>query len=159
VGIYSITGTIRSIGQCEFTNWWTKYAFIEIVEPSRRRVLLQNVSVGNQVAPAIAAGVEGEFFIDRMFVLLSPKAKQLWGVKTNDGMVAYDRGIRMPITWFHLVLGLVLTPLFGLGLPILLLGLVQLLKLIGMVGARQQMFYGDDRSEAHRLRRQEAVRL
>lgn len=158
MAIFSITGTIKSTGQNEFNLARHQYAYLEIVEPNGRRVSVQNVLVGNRVGAAIGAGTQGEFFFDKFLFKFVPVV-QLWGVKTSDGLVGYSRNVRTAATAWHIMFGLFMTPLFGLGLPFLVLGLLQLLKLIGMTGARQQLFYGSDGAEARRLREQEAVRI
>lgn len=158
MGIFSVTGIIRSLGQSEFDNHGTRYAFVDIVEPSGKRVLVQNVFVGNQVLPIIDLGTEGEFFFDKMFVPGKPLTSQLWGVKTHDGLVAYDHNLRIGIAIVCLVFG-TLFALIGVGIPFLIVGIVQLIKVMGALGARQRLFYGHDREKALRLRQQQAVQL
>ncbi|MBI2715682.1 MAG: hypothetical protein HYX37_14710 [Rhizobiales bacterium] len=159
MGVFNITGTIASIGQSEFNNRGTLYAFVEIIEPSGRRVLVQNVAVGNQVLPAINLGCKGEFFFDKLFVPGKPLISQMWGVKTPDGLVAFDHNMRKPQMILNLLVGILAAPILGLGIPFLILGLFQAVQLIVTTGTRQQMFYGNDRMEAQRLRQQQAVRI
>lgn len=159
MGLFKISGTVTAIGQSEFNNHHTLYAFIELVEPTGRRVMVQNVWVGNQVLATMNVGAEGEFCFDKFFAASKGLVSQLWGVKTSGGLVSFDRNMRTPLTFVHLALGIVLLPFGGVGMVFLVFALPQLVKLIGMIGARERMFYGQDHAEARRLRQQQAVRI
>jgi len=159
MGLFKVTGTIAAIGQCEFDNHYTLYAFLELIEPSGRRVMVQKVAVGNQVAPALSPGAEGEFYFDKFFVAGKRFVSQLWGVKTSDGLVAFDKDMRKRVTFYHLGWGIITLPLLGLGAGFLIVALPQLLMLIAMTGERKRLFYGRNRAEARRLRKQLAVRM
>lgn len=159
MSLFKISGTIAAIGQSEFDNTGTLFAFIEIVEPTGRRVMVQQVAVGNQVLSTLIPGAQGEFYFDKLFVYRKGLVSQLWGVKTSDGLVCFDKGMRGPVTFVHLGVGIVLLPFGGVGMVFLVFAVPQLVKLISMVGARERMFYGQDGAEAHRLRQQQAVRL
>lgn len=159
MSVFKITGTIAAIGQSQFDNHATLYAFVEIVEPSGRRVMVRNVAVGNQALSTINVGSQGEFFFDKFIVGIGRSASQLWGVKTRDGLVAFEnRNFRTPFVVRHIGIGL-FASLFLFGIPYVVLGLVQLAGLIGSFGAREQLLYGDDRAEAKRLRQQQAVQI
>ena len=158
MNVFSVTGTIRSFGQSQFNLARHQYAYVEIVESNGRRVSVQNVLVGNRVGTVIDPSTQGEFFFDKFLFMFVPIV-QLWGVKTHDGLVGYSRNVRAAVTAWHIIMGLLMTPLLGLGLPFVVLGLLQLLKLIGTAGAREQLFYGHDEAEARRLRQQQAVRI
>jgi len=151
MGLFSFAGTVVAIGQSEFDNHHTRYAFIEIVEPSGRRVIVQQVWVGNQAQAALNLGAKGEFFFDKFFAARKGFVSQLWGVKTSDGLVSFDNNMRAVITFVHLGCGTVLLPFGGIGLVFLVFALPQLLKLITMFGARRRTFYGQDRAEAQRF--------
>ncbi len=159
MGVFNVTGTIAAIGQCEFNNRGTLYAFIDIVEPSGRRVSVQNVAIGNQVAPAIVLGTAGEFFFDKLFVPGRRFVSQMWGVKTSDGLVALDNNMRTSQAFLNVIVGVVALPLLGLGIPFLVLGIFQLFQLVALAGTRQERFYGKDCDEARRLRAQQTVRI
>lgn len=159
MSLFKISGTIAAIGQCEFSNHHTLYAFVEIVEPTGRRVMVQQVAVGNQVLATLNLAATGEFYFDKFFVARKRFVSQLWGVKTSDGLVAFDKAMRAPVTFIHLAFGIVLLPFGGVGMVFLVFALPQLFKLIGMIGARKRMFYGQDHTEARRLRQQQAVRI
>ena len=81
--LFSIKGSVTKIGQSEFNNNAELFAYIEITEPSGRRVMIEKVVISNDVGAAFAMGVAGEFFIDRM-LKSGPVRIQLWGIKTHD---------------------------------------------------------------------------
>lgn len=158
MGVFTLTGTIVSIGQSMFDLRGTGYAFIEIVEPSGRRVMVQKVAVGNQVLSAVNLGCKGEFFFDKVFVSFGC-VSQLWGVKTQDGLVAFeDSNIRRYPVVMNLCFGFI-GSLLVVGIPFLVLGLLQWIGLILRAGQRKRLFYGNDYREANRLRQQQAVRI
>jgi len=159
MGLFKVSGTIVAIGQSEFNNKGTLYAFVEIVEPSGRRVIVRNVGVLNQVASSIALGAGGEFYFDKFFVFGRPFVSQLWGVKTADGLVTFDNDMRKHTMAFSFLIGVLTLPALGLGLLFIAVGLLQLLFVILMTGARKRMFYGTNRAEARRLRQQQPVRI
>lgn len=159
MSLFKISGTVAAIGQCEFDNHHTLYAFVEIVESTGRRVMVQQVAVGNQALATLNLGAKGEFYFDKFFVARKRFVSQLWGVKSSDGVVVFGKDMRVAVTFVHLAFGIVLLPVGGLGMVFLVFALPQLFKLIGMIGARKRMFYGQDRTEARRLRKQEAVRI
>lgn len=159
MGLFKVSGTIVAIGQSEFNNKGTLYAFLEILEPSGRRVIVRNVGVLNQVASSIAPGTNGEFFFDKFFVYGRPLVSQLWGAKTVDGLVTFDNDMRKQTMAFSFLIGTLTIPLLGIGLLFIALGLLQLLFVILKAGARKRLFYGTDRAEAQRLRQQLPVRI
>ena len=121
--------------------------------------MVQQVAVGNQVLATLNLGATGEFYFDKFFVARKRFVSQLWDVKTSDGLVSFDKDMRAPVTFVHLAFGIALLPVGGLGMVFLVVALPQLVKLIRMIGARKRMFYGQDRTEARRLRQQQAVRI
>lgn len=159
MGLFKVSGTIVAIGQSEFNNRGTLYAFIEILEPSGRRVIVRNVGLLNQVASSITLGTNGEFYFDKFFVYGRPFVSQLWGVKTADGLVAFDNDMRKHAMGLSFLIGTLAIPLLGVGFLFIALGLLQLLFVILRAGARKPMFYGNNRAEARRLRQQLPVRI
>jgi len=159
MGLFKVSGTIAAIGQGEFNNHGTFYAFMEIREPGGRRVIVRNVGVLNQVASSIVLGANGEFFFDKLFVYGRPFISQLWGVKTVDGLVAFDNDMRKHAMAVSFLIGTLTIPLLGAGFLLIALGLFQLLYVILRAGARKRMFYGTNRAEARRLRQQLPVRI
>lgn len=159
MGLFKVSGTIVAIGQSEFDNRSTLYAFLEIVEPNGCRVIVRNVGVLNQVASSIALGTNGEFFFDKFFVFGRPFVSQLWGTKTVDGLVAFDNDMRKHAMAFSFCIGMLTILALGIGFLFIAVGLLQLLFVILMTGARKRMFYGANRAEARRLRQQLPVRI
>jgi hypothetical protein len=159
MGLFKVSGTIVAIGQDEFSNKGKLYAFLEIVEPSGRRVIVRNVGVLNQIVSSIVLGANGEFYFDKFFVYGRPFVSQLWGVKTADGLVTFDNDMRKQSMALSFLIGTLTIPLLGMGFLLIALGLLQLLFVILKTGARKRMFYGTDRTEAQRLRQQLPVRI
>lgn len=159
MGLFKVSGTIVAIGQSEFDNRGTLYAFLEIVEPSGRRVIVRSVGVLNQVASSVVLGTKGQFFFDKFFVFGRPFVSQLWGVKTDDGLVTFDNDLRKQAMMFSFWIGMLTILALGIGFLFIAVGLLQLLLVILMTGARKRMFYGTSRAEARRLRQQQPVRI
>lgn len=159
MGLFRVSGTIVAIGQSEFNNKGTLYAFIEILEPNGRRVIVCNVGMLNQVASSITLGTNGEFFFDKFFVYGRPFVSQLWGVKSAAGLVSFDNDMRKHAMGLSFLVGALTIPLLGVGFLFIALGLLQLLFVIIRAGARKRMFFGNNRAEARRLRQQLPVRI
>jgi len=58
MSLFSIKGAVTAIGQSQFNNAITIYAYLEITEPSGRRVKIDQVAVCNDVAAAFRLGAE-----------------------------------------------------------------------------------------------------
>lgn len=160
MGIFTITGTVVAIGQSMFDNRDTLYAFVEIVEPNGRRVLVQNVAVGNEVLAALNLGSKGEFFFDKILVVDGPGfVSQLWGVKAHEGLVAFDNAnLRIHVVFKNLIVGLI-GSLLVIGIPLFIFGLIQSVPLILQAGKRKQLFFWSDRAVTKRLRQQQTARI
>lgn len=159
MGLFAINGTITTIGQSVFTNDLTVYAYIEIREVSGRRVTVQKVAVCNETDAALQPGLSGEFFFDRIFLHGQPYRCQLWGIQ-SDGLAVFDRkNLRTRVTFGHLGLGILLLPIFGLGLAYLLPGLGQLAVMVSGEADRERRFYGSNGVKAHDQYQQQVVRL
>lgn len=137
--LFAVKGSVTNIGQSEFNNNAEIFAYIEITEPSGRRVMIEKVAVSNDVGAIFAMGVLGEFFIDRVFKS-GPVRTQLWGIKTHDREIFDRKNLRLQVSLVQLLYGLVTTPVLGLGLLIAVPALVRLLGCVG--GPRQRMFFG-----------------
>jgi len=68
MGLYLLCGTITQLGQCEFNNDLTVYAYIEIMDAAGARTLVKKVAVAVDIQAVIEPGVEGTFFLDDLFV-------------------------------------------------------------------------------------------
>lgn len=156
MSLFQITGTLTAVGQSEFDDVTTLYAYLEITDEAGRRVTIEKVAVCNDVAPHLRIGGSGEFFVDRMS-LNSGIRCQLWGVKADGVAVVDRRDLRKRIAALRLIWGLVLTPFGGVGLLLLVPALWRLATL-GSVD-RNRMFYGTDPDETHYLQRQQPVRI
>jgi hypothetical protein len=157
MSLFSIKGAVTAIGQSQFNNAITIYAYLEITEPSGRRVKIDQVAVCNDVAAAFRLGQSGEFFVDRIFRYSRTYRCQLWGIKA-DGIATLDSiDIRKRVSFGQFVLGIMLIPVFGLGFLLIIPPLIRLLTLSAV--DRRQMFYGSDPAEAQRLSHQQAVRI
>jgi hypothetical protein len=154
--LFQINGTVTAIGQSEFDNVVTLYAYLEITEASGSRIAIEKVAVCSDVAARLRIGVSGEFFVDRMSRHSGIRC-QLWGIKTDGVAVLDSRDLRKRIAGLQLIWGLVLMPLAGIGLLLVVPALIRL----AASGSedRRRMFYGMDPTEARRLERQQALRI
>jgi hypothetical protein len=84
MGLLNLKGTITALGQSEFDNHTTIYAYLEITEASGRRILIDKVAVANDTAALLAMGSVGEFFFDQMFVYGRRYHCQLWGHQSRE---------------------------------------------------------------------------
>lgn len=139
MSLFAIEGTVTAVGQSLFDNDVTIYAYIEITETSGRRVMVEKVGVCNDVATVFRAGMSGEFFVDRLQSSRLFRC-QLWGIKSEGREIFDSTDAREKIAIAQLIYGLLLTPLFGLGLLVAIPALFRLLQCI--TGARRRMFYG-----------------
>ncbi|CEG09233.1 MAG: hypothetical protein J0G33_05555 [Afipia felis] len=159
MGLFNIAGTVTALGQSQFDNIHTVYAYIEITEPSGRRVQIDKVAVCNDTAALLAMETSGEFFFDKMFVYGRRYHCQLWGIK-SDNMAVMDRtNVRIMVMWHHIILGLLLMPIGFLGSFWLFPGLGHLITILSGRVNRQERFYGSNPAEIQRLRQQQAVRI
>jgi hypothetical protein len=151
VSLFAVNGVVTSIGQSEFNSTEQVYAYIEITEPSGRRVMIEKVVVLNDVGAIFGLDLTGEFFVDRIFH--SGKVRcQLWGIKTHDREILDRRNARLQWASAQLFLGLITTPLFGFGLLFIIPALVRLFTCTPR--QRQQMFYGSEVPRHHPLQEQ-----
>jgi hypothetical protein len=159
MGLFSISGTVSAIGQSIFNNDIAVYAYIEITETSGRRVSVEKVAVCNDAAAELQLGSAGEFFFDKMAVFDARFRCQLWGVKSDAGAVFDRRNIRKLFIGQNLVAGIVLLPLFGVGLLWLVPGFASLCAVLSGEVDRKRRFYGSNPDEIQRLRQQQPVRI
>jgi hypothetical protein len=157
MSLFSISGTVTAIGQSEFTNDLTIFAYLEIAKASGCRVSIEKVAVCNDVVARLQLGATGEFFVDRIFRFSQTFRCQLFGIKTGGVAVLDRRDLRKRTIVAQLILGLALTPVFGIGLVLVVPNLVKALTLFTL--DRRAMFDGPDPVDAQRLERQQAVRI
>lgn len=158
MSLLTIKGTVTALGQSQFDNVVTIYAYIEITEPSGRRIQIEKVAVANDTAAQLDMGSIGEFFFDRMFVYGRRYHYQLWGIKAEN-MAVMDRvDARKMVMIHHIVLGTLLLP-FVIGAFWLLPGLGHLVTILSGSVNRDRLFYGANPAEIRRLQQQQAVRI
>jgi hypothetical protein len=157
MSLSSISGTVTAIGQSAFTNDLTVFAYLEITEASGRRVSIEKVAVCSDVMARLELGVTGEFFVDRIFNFSQSFRCQLFGIKTEGVAVLDRRDLRKRTILVQLILGLALTPVFGIGLVLVVPNVVKALTLFTL--DRHATFHGPDPAGPQRLDRPQAVRI
>lgn len=145
MNLFCVEGTVSAIGQFQFDNSLTVYAYIQITEKSGRRVTIDQIAVANDVSAILQLGCAGEFFIDRIYHASNNFRCQLWGVRTASEAVLDSNNIRLKIAFAQIWLGVMLTPVLGLGLVFVAMGLVQLAE--SGSEKRRRMFYGEGSAE------------
>jgi hypothetical protein len=159
MSLLSITGTVTAVGQSQFDNNLTVYAYLEITESSGRRCLIEKVAVCNETNASVQPGSAGQFFFEKMFVYGRRFHCQMWGIKSND-LAVFDRhNLRTVVTTHHILFGLFLLPVGGLGAFWLLPGLASLMTMLRGGANRRALFYGSNPAEARRLQQQQAIRI
>lgn len=159
MSLLSITGTVTAVGQSQFDNILAIYAYLEITEPSGRRIQIDKVAVCNDTAALLQMGIVGEFFFDKMFVYGRRYHCQLWGIKAEN-MAVFDRdNMRKMVMIHHIVVGTLLLPFGGLGAFWLLPGLASLMTLLSGSANRSALFYGSNPAEVARLQQRQAIRI
>jgi len=159
MGLLNLKGTITALGQSQFDNVATIYAYIEITEASGRRILIDKAAVANDTAALLAMGSVGEFFFDQMFVYGRRYHYQLWGIKAEN-MAVIDRvDARKMVMIHHIIIGTLLLPIGGIGAFWLLPGLGHLVTILSGRVNRDSLFYGSNPVEIRRLQQQQAVRI
>ena len=158
-GLFNITGTVTALGQSEFDDHTTIYAYVEITESSGRRILIEKVAVANDTAALLATGSVGEFFFDKMFIYGRRYHYQLWAIKAEN-MAVIDRvDARKMVMLHHIALGTLLLPIGGIGAFWLLPGLAHLMTILSGRVNRNALFYGSNPTEVRRLQQQQAVHI
>jgi hypothetical protein len=157
MSLFLVSGTVTAIGQSVFTNDLTIFAFLEVAEASGRRVLIEKVAVCNEVVARLQVGMTGEFFVDRIFQFSQSFRCQLFGIKADGVAVLDSSDLRKRTILAQLIFGLMLTPVFGIGLLLVVPAVLKAFTLGTM--DRHAMFYGSDPAEPQRLERQQAVRI
>ena len=159
MSLLNIKGTVTAHGQHQFDNHLTIYAYLEITEPSGRRIQIDKVAVCNDTAALLQLGSVGEFFFDKMFVYGRRYHCQLWGIQAET-MAVFDRhNLRNMVIAHHIVVGTLMLPIGGLGAFWLLPGIASLLTVISGKVNRRRMFYGSNPAEVRRIQQQQAVRI
>lgn len=152
------SGTVIALGQNEFDLQGTRYAFIEIRRRDGRIVRAENVVVLNGVGSLLHEGVEGKFHFDAAR-LKTATIRQLFGIRRSDGRWAYDAAqVRTAAAIRNIVWGALHSFVF-VGIPVLLLGLLQLVYSIGTARLREEEFFGPDGRSGASAQRDAVIRI
>ncbi len=153
--LFSVKGTVTTVGQSLFDNNGEIFAYIEVTESSGRRVMIEKVAIHNDIRMIFQMGLTGEFFVDRIFRSGQVRC-QLWGIKTGDREIFDRKNLRLYSGLSHLMYGLVIIPIFGLGLILVIPAALRLCRCIG--APRRRMFYGSGVSRM-RAPQQQVMRI
>ncbi|MBR1225221.1 hypothetical protein JQ600_09855 [Bradyrhizobium sp. AUGA SZCCT0176] len=138
MNLFKVEGTVTALGQNVFDNNVMIYAYVVVTDASGRRTMIEKVAVCNDVGAVLELGINGRFYVDRLFNGNNVFRCQLWGVRA-DGLAVIDRhNLRLKTGLFKIVYGILTIPIFGIGL-MLLFGGIRLLAL-NFQNDRQQMF-------------------
>lgn len=153
MGLIVIKGRVTALGQHILLREGCVFPWIECEDETGQIINVSNVIVTNDVYSLLDAGMVGELYFESL-----GSKKQLFGIKRSDGRVAYDeKSLRAKIAGKWMLVGLPLLYFWGFGIPFILYGLA--LHLMQTPASRKQFFYGSDRQEAERLRRQVPIRI
>lgn len=153
--LFSVKGAVTNVGQSKYNNNAEVFAYVEVTEPSGRRVMIEKIVISNDVGSVFEAGIAGEFFVDRVFRSGEVRC-QLWGIKTHDREILDRKNFRLHASTAQLLYGIITIPVLGLGF---ILAVPALIRLLGCVnGPRRRMFYGSGASGA-RISAEQVVRI
>ncbi len=137
--LFAVKGTVTTVGQSMLDNDVELFAYVEVTEPSGRRVMIEKVAVCNDVRAIFRLGMSGQFFVDRMFRSGNLRC-QLWGIKSDEREIFDRKNLRLQIGLLQFFNGLIRIPILGLGLFLAIPAMLQLCRCIGW--PRGRMFYG-----------------
>ncbi len=89
MGLFSLTGTVTAYGNSKIEKGKTTFDSITIAESNGTITHIKNVTARDPMNTYIISGADGEFFFSN---------RNLYGVKTSDGIVDYIK-ITSTITW------------------------------------------------------------
>jgi hypothetical protein len=160
MGCFAIEGTVTSWGSGVIHPGGTLYEWVELVRADGQRCIAGHVFVGHAVESAFFEEAPATFCFDQMSLFLPPRTtKQLFGVRRQEGLCAFDAvSLRPTYAFATIKLGAVLL-IFGVGLIPLIAGISQVFREGGISQERRRMFYGDDPIVAEAIRRQEPIRI
>lgn len=159
MSVISISGTVTALGQYEFDNNVTIYAYLEITEPTGQRVMIDKVAVCNDTASLLQLGSAGDFFFDKMFVYGRQYHCQLWGIQSDTAAVIDRRNLRNIVATHHFLVGLFLLPFGGLGVFWLLPAIGSIFMMLSGGANRIRLFYGTNQAEVQRLLQRQAAHI
>ena len=152
------SGTVTALGQVEFDLMHATYAYIEIRRADGRILRAENVVVLNQVGTLLELGVDGRFFFDAAR-LKAGVIRQLFGIRRSDGRWAYDaEQVRVQAAMANILQGFIFSFVF-VGLPVLAMGILQLIYSIGMARLREDEFFQGNSANALASSQQATIRI
>lgn len=152
------SGTVIALGQSVLSLQGRRYAYIEIQRRDGRILRADDVVVLNEVGSLLHEGVEGRFHFDAARLKMAT-IRQLFGIRRNDGRWAYDAAqVRVTAAVQNIVQGALLSFVF-VGIPFLLLGLLQLIYSIGTARLRHDEFFGSEDQSGGSTRQSEVIRI
>ncbi|SFT26613.1 hypothetical protein [Methylobacterium sp. yr668] len=152
------SGTVIALGQSELSLQGRRYAYIEIERQDGRILRADDVVVLNEVGSLLHEGVQGRFHFDAAR-LKTATIRQLFGIRRSDGRWGYDAAqVRVTAAIHNIVQG-ALTAFVFVGIPFLLLGLLQLVYSIGTARLRHDEFFGSEAQGDGPKRRDEVIRI
>ncbi|MCK1284730.1 hypothetical protein IVB41_12470 [Bradyrhizobium sp. 44] len=140
MSLFEIEGTVTAIGQSQFDNDMSIYAFIEVTDRNGLRTLIEKVGVFNDIGAVLAPGLSGHFYVDRIYRGSGALRCQLWGVRTDRLVVMDSKDLRNRIAMAKLLGGIPAIFVFGLGLIII----AEAIYLLATAGDRRQFFLSGD---------------
>jgi hypothetical protein len=145
---------VIALGQSGFSFQEIGYAYIEIWRWDGRVTRADDVVVLNRVGSLLQQGVDGQFDLDAAR-LRTAMVRQRFGIRRNDGRRAYDAAqVRLTAAVRNVVQG-ALTAFIFVGVPFLLISLLQLVFSIGTARLRHGGFIDGDASGDGRVARQD----
>jgi hypothetical protein len=142
MGLYRFSGTITRLGQCEFTNDYEIYAYVEIATSSGGRQMIKKVAVFADIAACLFQGLEGDFYFDDVFVPGRRAHCQLWGIRSAERAVIDGVNLRVSMMRLNLLCGVLFTPVFGAGTLRLVAGIGQMMSMLNGSADRLKFFEG-----------------
>lgn len=146
MSLIEVEGTVTAIGQSQFDNDVTIYAYIDVTGSAGGKTHIEKVAVFNDIGAALALGVSGTFYVDRIFRGASAIRCQLWGLRTEKTAVIDSFDLRTRLILYKLLVGIPTILFFGLGL----LYVAEAIYLLATRGDRKRFFLGGfDQSPFH----------
>ncbi|MBX9826531.1 MAG: hypothetical protein K2Y27_16265 [Xanthobacteraceae bacterium] len=160
MSLFILQGTVTGVGAATLLPGGALHDWIEITGDDGCIFNVSGVFVGADASRGLRPDVRGEFFFDKVFMLVSPARvwKQLYGIRIEGDQAIYDPvSLRAGAVISHIKIGLVLL-ITGFGVIWLSLAAAQWAKAILTFGARQRAFLGGWNT-ASDVRQREAVRI
>lgn len=159
MSFFQIEGQVTATGSSQYNLHGRYYSYVEVLEPSGRRVTIEKVFVTTQTDAYLVVGTNGKFYFEKVMGILTLGPKHLWGAKCSNGEVHFEgMNFRFYMALRIMFIGIVLSVIF-IGIPIALIGIGQLIMSLATLNRRESLFYGPNGEERSRLQAREAVRI